>query len=75
MILIFIRVQFKDGDFDIFAKKFRRIIAIIYLVAIAQFFEAIHTHIFNYLLLVVGFTKDRLFESVSTYFETMKINS
>lgn len=48
--------------------------AIINLMAIAQFFKAIYINIFKPFL-IARFIKNRLFKPVLTYFKTVKINS
>lgn len=67
-------MQFEDNKSAISTGKFRRFMAIMNLVAIAQFLEAICTSIFKRFF-AVRYTKSGLLGPVSTYFGIVKINS
>lgn len=72
-MLVLTEVRLKDNNQITYAQEFGRAMAIINLVAIAQFFKAICTGIFKRLC-VVGSTKDGLFGLVSTYFSIVETN-
>lgn len=74
LILILAKVQLGDNSSNAFAEEFKQATAIINLMAIAQFFEAIYTSIFKRFLAARSI-ENRLFGPVLTYFRTVKTNS
>lgn len=72
--MIFAKVQFENNNSNIFVKKFKQLIIVINLIAIALFFKTTCINIFNYLL-TAGSTKKKLLRLVSIYHKTIETNS
>lgn len=74
LVLILAKVQLGDNSLNASVEEFGQAMAIINLMAIAQFFEAICTNIFKRFLAARS-TKSRLLRPVLTYFRIVKTNS
>lgn len=72
-VLIFVGIRYKNNCVNNFTEVFARMIAIIYFVAVFDFFKANCRGIFEYLL-TADFKSRRLFDLGSTYFGTVKTN-
>lgn len=71
--MILVRVQFENNDSNTFTKKFKQTIAVMNLIAMAQFFEAIYISIFKHFLAARSIKKE-LLRLVSTYYGMIEIN-
>lgn len=74
LISIFTEIQLENSRSAKFIKKFERITIMINPVTITQFFKAIYTGIFIYLLAIESIECDLLWP-VSIYFGMIKTNS
>lgn len=72
-VLILARVRLEDNRSATSAGEFGRVMAIMNLLTIAQFFKATYTSIFN-CLFAAGFTEGGLLGPLSTYFGIVKTN-
>ncbi len=73
LVLILTSVQLEDSTLSTSAKEFRWATAVMNLMAVTQFYEAIYTGIFKHLL-ATGSIGERLLKPVSTYYETVETN-
>lgn len=70
----FANVLYDNNDEKNAANNFNPIIVTMNLIMITQFFECICKNIFEHLL-IAKFFDDDVFDSISTYFEIVKINN